>query len=163
MSIITSFGTSDTTIAGVTPPVITTPVLNYKTDFRVKSESSKEVIAVNTTTPLDQTETIRFGYSEIANIYANSNISSDFISGSKTGINLLVQLTDIVKVSDTTNTSFAQYLPLSAHLVIKVPQSGYVTTAMIQGLIARLNACLYENGTSLINPLTKGILKPASL
>lgn len=163
MSINKSNGYTDTAVSGVTAPIITTTVLNYGTDFRIKSESSKEVVLVNTTTPLDQSETIRFGYSEIADIYAKSGINSDLITGSKKGINLLTQINEVMKVTDTTNSAFVQYLPVSAHLVIKVPQSSYIDTSAVEALINRLISTLYENGVSSIPALSKGVLAPRAL
>lgn len=163
MSITKSMGYSDTAVSGVTAPTITTKVLNFESDFRVKSESAKEVVLVNTTTPLDQNETIRFGFSEIADIYAKSGINSDLVVGSKKGINLLSQLTEIVKVTDSANSAFTQYLPISAHLVIKVPQSSYIDSALVQDLITRLISTLYQNGASLVPALAKGVLTPKGL
>lgn len=163
MSIVISTGTSDTAISGVTAPAVTLPVINYGVDFRVKTEAAKEVVLVNTTTPLDQPESLRFGYSEIANIYAKSGLNSDQIPGSVKGVNLLAQINETLKVSDSANASFAQYLPISAHIVIKAPQSGYITPDVIQALINRLYASLYENGSSSLPSLMKGVLTPKAL
>lgn len=163
MSINVFSGCSDTAISGVTAPSLTIPVLNYGVDYRVKSESSKEVVLTNTTTPLDQVETIRFGFSEIADIYAKSGLNTDQIPGSKKGLNVLSQINEVWKVTDPANAALLQYLPVSAHLVIKVPQSGYITPALVQTLITRLVATLYENGVSNLPALTKGVLTPKSL
>lgn len=163
MSINLSTGCTDTPISGVTAPSLTLPVINFETDFRVKSESGKEAILVNTSCPLDQIESIRFGYSEISDIYSRSGINSDFIPGSKKGLNLLAQVNEIIKVTDTTNPAYMQYLPISAHLVIKAPQSGYITPDIIKALINRLNATLYQSGISSIPSLTKGVLTPKGL
>lgn len=163
MSIVISTGTSDTAISGVTAPAVTLPVLNFGVDFRVKAETSKETILSNTTSPLDQPESIRFGFSEIANIYANSGLNSDQIPGTVKGVNILAQITDTIKVTDTANAAFGQYLPVSAHIVIKAPQSGYITPAVVQTLINRLYASLYENGSSNLAPLLKGVLTPRAL
>lgn len=163
MSTIISNGFADTAIAGVTAPTITLPVLNYGVDYRVKVESSKETILTNTSSPLDQPETIRFGFSEIADVYSKSGLNTDQVSGTLKGLNLLSQINEVIKVTDTTNAAFAQYLPISAHLVIKVPQSGYITPAMINSLITRLVGTLYENGVSNLPALSKGVLTPKAL
>lgn len=163
MSINISTGCTDTAVSGVTAPSITMPVLNYGVDYRVKSESNKEVVLVNTSCPLDQIETVRFGFSEIANIYAKSGLNSDQISGPLKGVNVLAQINETLKVTDTANAAYSQYLPVSAHMVIKVPQSGYITPAIVNTLITRLVATLYENGVSNISSLTKGVLAPKSL
>lgn len=163
MSINISTGCTDTPISGVTAPSLTLPVINFETDFRVKSESGKETLLTNISCPLDQIETIRFGYSEIPDIYAKSGINSDFVPGSKKGLNVLAQINEIVKVTDSANTAYMQYLPISAHLVIKAPQSGYITPDVIKALITRLNATLYQSGVSSIPSLTKGVLTPKGI
>lgn len=163
MSIQISTGCADTAASGVTAPVLTLPVINYAVDFRKKVDTSREVILINTTAPLDQPETIRFGFSEIADIYAKSGLNTDQTPGTKKGVNVLAQINETLKVTDTTNAAFSQYLPISAHLVIKVPQSGYITPDMIKTLINRLQATLYENGVSNISALTKGVLAPKAL
>lgn len=163
MSIVISNGHSDTAIAGVSSPTLSVPVINYNENFRVKSESSKETILTNTTCPLDQPETIRFGFSEIANVYANSGLNTDQVSGTVKGINVLSQITEVIKVTDSANAAFSQYLPVSAHLVIKAPQSGYITPEMMQTLVARLVGTLFEGGVSNIPALAKGVLTPKAL
>lgn len=163
MSIIKSTGVVDTAMSGVTAPTLDIPLLNFNADFRVKTESTKETILVNTSSPLDQLETVRFGYSEIANIYSKSGLNSDQISGTVKGLNVLAQVNNVLKVTDSANAAFSQYLPISAHLVLKVPQSGYITPDVVQALIARLVATLYENGVSNLSALTKGVLTPKSL
>lgn len=163
MSLNIATGCTDTPIDGVTAPQLTLPLLNYKADYRVKSESSKEAIITNITTPLDQPESIRFGISEIANIYSKSGINTDLISGPMKGINVLTQINEVIKVTDSANAAFSQYLPMSAHLVLKIPQSGYITEAVVNTFIKRLIATLYENGVSIIPSLTRGVLLPRNL
>jgi len=163
MSIIVSTGCTDTVQAGVTAPTKNLPVINYDKDFRVKSTSSKETVLINTSSPLDQVETVRFGFSEIANIYAKSGLNLDQVSGSVKGINVLAQLTETIKVTDSANAAFVQYLPISAHLVIKAPQSGYITPDVLDTLLTRLIGTLYENGVSILPALSKGVLTPKSL
>lgn len=163
MSINISTGCTDTILSGVTAPSLTLPVLNYEADFRVKSESGKETVLVNTSCPLDQVETVRFGFSEVANIYAKSGLNSDQIPGSVKGVNVLAQINETIKVTDTANSAFAQYLPISAHIVIKVPQSGYVTPTVINALVTRLIGTLYQNGVSTMPALSKGVLTPKGL
>lgn len=163
MSKNTSTGYADTAISGVTAPSVTLPIINFSDDYRVKSESTSEVILCNITTPLDQPATIRYGYSEIANIYKNSSINSDFISGPRKGANLLAQITETVKVTDSVDASFSQYLPVSAHLVLKVPQSAYIDSTQMQRIIQRLLATLYTNGVPNLPALLKGVIKPKEL
>lgn len=159
MSITNSYGTTDTIISGAATPTLTPlPVINWVSDFAVKSESAGEVVLVNTTTPYDQNEKIRFGYSEIADIYKGSDLSADQYAANKSGVNILVQVTETVKVTDSTLSGAVAYLPISAHLVLKVPKSAYLDDATVKTAICRLVGTLYKNGNFDIKPLLKGSL-----
>lgn len=163
MSIVKTFGNTDTPVTGASAPTITLPVINFNVDYRVKTDSTKEVILTNITSPLDQPETIRFGYTEVANIYSNSGLNSDQIIGSKKGINLLTQINTTLKVTDDSSGAHLGYLPISAHLVLKVPQSGYVDQGVITSVVNRLIGTLFSNGTSNVMALIKGAMTPKGL
>lgn len=158
-----SFGTTDTPISGVSAPTLTIPVVNYSTDYRVKSDSSKEVILSNITSPLDQAETIRLGFSEIANVYTNAGLNADQIIGPKNGVSLLTQLTTTLKVTDDTGANVLGYLPISAHMVIKVPKSSYITNDIVKTIVTRLTGTLYSEGTINALTLLRGALSPKGL
>lgn len=159
MSITSTFGTADTIISGAATPTLTPiPVMNWNVDFAVKSDIPGEVILINTTTPYDQNEKVRFGYSEIADIYKGSDLSADQYAANKSGVNILVQVTETVKVTDSLVATPVAYLPISAHLVLKVPKSAYLTDAVINTTVCRLIGSLYKNGTLDIKSLLKGSL-----
>lgn len=154
---------TDTAIAGVTKPTLTVPVINYDADYRLKSTAANEVTMVNTTTSLDEDETIRLAVSEINDIYKNTGVSTDVISNTKQGYSLLVQVVRTVKVTDSTNAAYSSYLPLSAHLVIKVPKAEAVTSATILDLVTRTIAVLYDGGTIKALAMLKGAISPKGL
>lgn len=158
----TSFGYTDTPISGVTAPKITVPVINFNEDYRVKASSAKEATIVNISSPLDQPESIRFAVSEVADVYAGAGLSSEQIIGSKAGTRLLAQLNMTAKVTDESGM-IVSYLPLSAHLVIKVPKSAYVTNDLIDTVKNRLIGTLYDNGKLATSALLKGALVPKDL
>lgn len=156
--------TADTAIAGVTAPTLTLPVLNYDSDFRLKkSNAANEVVMVNTTTGLDEDEQIRVAFNEIADIYKNAGISCDNVSSSKTGYSLLVQLTKTVKVTDSADATYSAHVPLSVHIVIKVPRMEAVTNETIKLLVSRLFATLYEGGALKALGMLKGAISPKGL
>lgn len=154
---------NDTVIAGVTKPVLTIPVLNYDADFRLKSTTANEVSMVNTTTSLDEDETIRLSVSEINDIYKNTGISADIISNTRQGYSLLVQVVRTVKVTDPNNSAFSSYLPLSAHMVIKIPKAEGVTNDVVQDLITRTIGAFYDNGAIKALAMLKGAISPKGL
>lgn len=154
---------TDTAISGVTAPSLTVPVLNYDTDFRLKSGSVNEVIMVNTTTSLDADETIRLSVAEVQDIYKNSGIAVDLISDTKQGYSLLLQVNQIVKVTDSSNLNYEAHIPLSAHLVIKLPKAEAITNEVILKLVSRVVAPLYDNGVPKALSMLKGAISPKGL
>lgn len=157
-----SFGYTDTPVNGVTAPTIKVPVINFNSDYRVKSSSAKEATIVNINSPLDQPESIRFAVSEVADVYAGAGLSSDQVIGSKTGTRLLAQLNMTAKVTDDSG-NVVNYLPISAHLVLKIPKSAYITNDTIELVKNRLIGTLYDNGKLATNALLKGALVPKDL
>lgn len=154
---------TDTPISGVTAAALTIPTLNYDADFRLKSGNANEVIMVNTTTSLDADETIRLSMSDIADIYKNAGVSADLVSDTKQGYSLLLQVNQIVKVNDSANPAYETHLPLSAHMVLKLPKAEAITNVAIQSLIARLIAPLYDKGTIKALSMLKGAISPKGL
>lgn len=159
----TNFGITDTAISGVTAPSITLPVINYPIDYRVKVDGPKDVIITNVTTPLDQPESVRYGYSDISDIYKNAGLNTDQVIGSKNGLSVLTQLNTTLKVTDDTGATVLGYLPITAHLVVKVPKSGYITDAILQSVVSRLVATCYSDGKFNLMTLSRGAITPKGL
>lgn len=154
---------TDTPISGVTAASITVPTLNYDADYRLKTSSANEVIMVNTTTSLDADETIRLSVAEISDIYRNSGISADLVSDTKQGYSLLLQINQIVKVNDSSNPAYESHIPLSAHMVIKLPRAEAITNDTIKNLVARVIAPLYDKGSLKALSMLKGAISPKGL
>jgi hypothetical protein len=78
----------------------------------------------------------------------------------------LAQVTDVLTVSESTDADYRVDLPLSAHLVIKVPASEYVTSAQVQAVVGRLLSSLFDTGvstTSRLEAILRGSLVPSEL
>lgn len=158
-----SWGHTDTPIDGVTALSLNRPVINFSDDFRVKAEKSGEVVLTNLTTPLDRPETIRIATSDIKDIYSSTDIDPSVYAPSKRGVSILAQITDTLSVTDDTDADFRVDLPVSAHLVIKVPANEYMSAEKVEALVARLTSTLYESGsseTTRLDGLLRGSLVP---
>lgn len=153
----------DTAISGVTAPTLTLPVLNYGTDFRVKSEKDNEVVLVNTTAGVEEDEQLRYGYSEITDVFRNSGISASSDVACKSGYSIVVQLTKNIRVTDSADASYGVSYPISAHLVLKVPKCEIITGPYLQTVVSRMLGGLYENGQIKIVALLKGAISPKGL
>lgn len=168
MAKVISAGYTDTPIEGVTPPVnFTRGLLNFGADFRVKSNvAGKEVVLTNITAPDEQPEKIRIGYTEVSNVYAGTGVEPSVYAPSKKGVQILAQVTEVITVTDDADPEYRIDLPVSYHMVIKVPMSSYITSASIVTGVGRLLSGLFDAGavtTSRLDAIRRGALVPTEL
>jgi hypothetical protein len=160
-------GYTDTPVDGVTVLTFPRAILNIDKDFRVKSNNNgKEVVLTNITSPIDRPENIRLAYTDVANIYNGTGIEPSVASPTKKGVSVLAQVTDVISVTDTSDADFRIDLPLSAHLVIKVPASEYVTAAQVKVVVGRLLSSLFDTGSeseARLEAILRGSLVPTEL
>lgn len=157
-----SFGYTDTIS---TEKSLNRPDLDFGNDFSVTKEDEGVTIVTNLTTPLDQPETIRWQVQEIANIYSGSGIDPSVYGTSKKGFSLVTQLNNVLRVTDSEDSTFQVDLPVSAHLVIKAPQNQYINEEVLIKCVNRLVSALYDTGqdTSRLNSLIRGAMTPNNL
>lgn len=167
MSKVISTGYTDTAISGVTSLEFPRAILNFEQDFRVKSNNSgKEVVITNITSPIDRPENIRIAYTDIANVYSGTGVEPSILAPSKRGVSILAQVTDVLSVTDTTDADYRIDLPISAHMVIKVPSNDNITAAVVQTLVGRLLSSLFDEGvstTARLDAILRGSLVPSEL
>lgn len=162
----TSYGYTDTAIEGVSSLTLTRGLLNFGANFRVKSEKPGEIVLANISSPVDRVEKIRIAYSEVANIYTGTGIEASLSSPSKKGVSILVQITEVLSVSDSVDADYRIDLPVSYHFVIKVPASEYITANVVLTGIGRLMSVLFDTGvssTSRLEGLLRGSLTPSDI
>lgn len=167
MAKVKSVGYTDTAIAG--NPTLTFPrgSLNFASDFRVKSNNAgKEVILTNITSPSDRPEKIRIGYTEVANVYSGTGVEPTVSAPTKRGLQILSQVTEVISVTDDTDPNYRIDLPVSYHLVIKVPTSEHIGAADVKTGIGRLLSSLFDTGvmtTTRLEAILRGALVPSEL
>lgn len=166
MAITTSFGYTDTNSKSKN---IAIPDLSYTTDFAVTKDGSDEIILTNRTSPIDQPETIRFGYQNVANVYAGTGIDPSYMSVTKRGVSLVAQVNDILRVTcaeDTTCMPQVIDLPISAHIVVKVPLNQYVNADVAMSVVNRAISSLYGTGevtTARLGAMLRHALAPTGM
>lgn len=162
-----SVGYTDTAVSGVTSLTLPRSVLNIGSDFRVKSDiAGKEIVLTNITSPSDRPEKIRIAYSEIPNIYTGSGIEPSLTAPTKRGVSVLIQETNVISVTDSADPAYRIDLPVSYHLVVKVPSSEYITGSDILTGVGRLLSGLFDTGvttTSRLESIIRGSLVPTEL
>lgn len=124
------------------------------------------MILTNITTPRDKPEKVRLAYSVVPDVYTNSGIAASAQAASLRGTSVLVQLTEVATISDATDPSYEVQVPISVHMVIKVPAIEQITEDHILTAIGRLVSCLYDTGSltsSRLKKLLRGALKPTDI
>lgn len=161
------YGYTDTAIEGVTPPVnLAKGLVNFGVDWREIPNGKGEFLIKNITSPTDQEERIRIAFTDIANVYNGSGISSAYQSPSVKGASVLIQLNEVWSETDDTDLTYRVDVPFQAHVVLKFAKANFVTAAAVETAFARLVAALYESGatsTTRLNALIRGSLKPGDM
>lgn len=165
MAIVKTWGYTDSKTSEYT---VHRPNLDYANDFAIAEDEAGRTVITNITSPIDQPETIRYQYQNVANIYANSGIDPSLMSQNKTGFSVVVQVNDTLRVSDDSEGSIRTLdLPCTAHLVFKFPKSQYIGSTEIETVIARtIGALASTDSASLsshINALARSATRPAEM
>lgn len=162
MAKVINKGYTDTTIVGEPELTFARGPLNFAADFRVKAnQPGKEVVLTNITSPIDRPEKIRIAYTDIANVYSGTGIDPSLSSPTKRGVSVLVQLTEVISVTDDSDPDYRIDLPVSFHLVVKVPASEHITAADVNIGIGRLLSGLFDTGvetTARLEAILRGSL-----
>lgn len=167
MAVKTSFGYVDSV---TTTKNLAIPDLSYTQDFAITKDDADEVIITNRTSPIDQPETFRFGYQTVANVYSNTGIDPSYMSVTKRGVSLVAQVNDILRVtcepSENTCNMTVVDLPITAHVVVKVPLSQYITAETAQTVVNRAISSLYDTGstgTTRLDAMLRHALAPTGM
>lgn len=166
MSKVVNVGYVDTPISGVSSLKLNRGLLNFKADWRVKTDAPGEMVLANLSSPVDRPERIRVSQSDVSNVYQGTDIDPSVYAPSRRGTSVLCQLTETFSVTDSTDADYRVDLPLSVHLVIKVPNSEFLSADMIQTAVGRLVSGIYDTGseaTTRIAAILRGSLKPSDL
>lgn len=166
MSKSLSLNRTDTAVAGVPTLALSRSVLNFAADFKVKSNVPGEAIITNLTSPIASPEQFRFAASEIKDVYKNTGIDPTMYASSRRGVNLLVQMTDTLTVTDSVDTSYIIQLPFESHIVMKVPAHELVTEAVVLAMLGRVVSGFFDTGvdtTGRLKAMVRGSLLPSDL
>lgn len=154
---------TDTAISGVSSLTMPLSVVNFPIDFTPKSRTAKEVILTNLTSPLGAVETVRFAVNDVANVFTGTGVAPTVWTPSKHGVSVLIQLNDIFTVSDSVDATFRQDLPVSGHIVLKVPDHELLTGDVLKAFLGRLTDCAFNSGvvgSERLAALCRGSLLP---
>lgn len=166
MSKSTSVGYTDTADGGATTQSFTRANLHWDTDFTVTSDGDSKCLLVNKTSPLDQLEKIRMESSNIADVYKGTSIDPTVYAPSRQGTSIVCQVMDVLRVTDTTDAAYQVDLPLSAHIVLKVPLSTHITADHVLAVAGRALSCLFDSNSTAntrVAAMLRGSMTPSGL
>jgi len=133
--------------------------------WRYTAEQPGEAILGCVDDSRDMPTSIRYGITPITDIFKGTSLSpvQDQV---KTGTSVLVQVTQSWKVTDgAVNDPALYYLPVSAHLVLRLPTDALVTEARVALLLGELigsMGCTIADGEAFedaIRPLLHGVVQ----
>lgn len=165
MTKIINKGYNDTPVETPVSLTLTREQVNFGEDFRVLRNTSDELWLTNITSPVDRPEKFRIARKEVSNVYQGTDISTSVHAPSKKGVNLHLQLQQIVEVTDSANPEFLVHAPITTSITIKTPAS-YVDANMVLDSVERLLTGLFE--TNSVEPdrlasLLRGSLSPKDI
>lgn len=131
MSITLATGTMQTVLAA-TPRVIEAPA-GSKGAYSVDDPGN--AVVTNVVGALDQPNTIRYSVNAVADVFKQSPVNPS-PGQNPAGVNILIQVNEVWKVTDTDLGE--RYLPVSGHLVLKLPTDSAITATAVAELIDRV-------------------------
>lgn len=164
MSKSIQYGYVDTPVPGVDELSLKRAVVNFGSDYRVREDEPDHCIVTNLTAPQGKPESFKFAYTEVADVYKGTDIEPALRTQTKRGVQCLVRLDETWRVTDSEDPTFEVNLPVSAHLVLKIPNYDIITSEQVQYLVGRLISGLYDSGSTNLDRLTallRGSLKPS--
>lgn len=153
--------TAATAVGSFTPDT-----LNYTKDFAKREGGNGDITVVNTTGPADRTETVRYAVTRINNVYSGTSVDPSAFALSKRGASVLVQVNDIITVTDSA-TNYRYDLPISAHMVVKTSLDEVITSEVLTAIVQRLIGAAYEQSGKTVgdrlSKLIRGAVTPNAL
>jgi hypothetical protein len=166
MSLSLDVGYTDSVLDPDTAQDFSMGKLNITEDLVVRSNTPGNCVIVNVTSPLDRVEKFRFGYQEVQDVYKGSGIDPTYYGNSRKGVSIVAQNTNTVRVLDSADSSNNVDLPLSCHIVIKVPNHALITPAVVYTMLGRLMAAMHDEAgadNTRLTSLLHGALVPTEL
>jgi hypothetical protein len=144
----------------VTPgATLTLTALGLKSNYASVMDEANEVVRVNKTTPIDQTEVVSIRSSVVPKVNVSKYLPVPNPSPIKTGITYTVQTEVLLRHTDDQGnvTDF----PIVAYTHIRHQRSGVISSALVEEAFNRhVSAFFHDDGTSRFNELMRSALQP---
>lgn len=157
--ITSDFGYTNT--ANATVGAATPVALGIK-NYALIQDDPTECVLSNVTSPIDQGELLSFKCQNVDKVTTSQKIL--YPASVQNGIQYVVKLEDILKLTSSTDSAFRVDLPIVAYLTIRHPKSSYISSEMISAIVKRLiGACQDDTGAFTFENLMRSALKPTTL
>lgn len=127
--------------------------------YQFMKDEPGEAVLVNIANSLDQPNSIRIASTPVSDIFKNAPV--DPADGQSTkGQNILFQTNEVWKVTDSV-TGAVYYLPLSGHVVLKVPKDAAITGGLLTAFVSRLLGSVQRDADydNVLLPLVNGVTR----
>lgn len=162
MSKTSNFGYTDTADYPVNLYSIDWAGFGEDTESRLKTDELK---LVNINAASDQPETVVQKSQTIKNIYSNSGIDPTLWSTNKQGIQVLIRTTEVLRTTDSDDSTYVVDTPIKWHTVGTIPTSALMTDDKVFESYLRHISGLLGPSTApseRISKVRRGILDPRS-
>jgi len=137
--------------------------LNFNANFRIVEAKAGEVTLACINGLLARPEKLRIAFSRVNDVFKGTEISPDPENVTdKTGSSILIQLN-----TSTDDGGAGIIYPVSAHLVLKLPNGANPDSVRVEMILNRLLGALYETGqstsTARVAALVRGAVTPIDL
>lgn len=125
---------------------LTIPEYDFgKDSTKVQSKPNEDTVTM-LDAPLDRPEDYRVAFRHIPNIYNGTGISPKNQAPSRKGLSILVQNTCAHVIENPDDPSLdGIVLPSSAHVVLKFPNSEFITEEVLRNQLQRVLSALLHN------------------
>lgn len=142
------------------------PDLSYGTDFaKVEDEPAEAKIRNKTGSVMIPCENIRYGTSQVADVYNGSEgLSASKLPSSK-GVQTLVEISENYKAVNSV-TGLEYDIPCKGRIVLRFPTASCVNSTLVTDLMKRTIAAALNTGGTDVNrelEIAKGALLPSNL
>jgi len=134
-----------------------TPLYPTTGSYAFSKDDPGEAIYSNIAGTIDQPNSIRYGFESVADMFKGTPFSPAEGQVAQ-GLSMLVQVNELWKFDDAADTLAPLYVPVSARMVLKVPQDALVTSAVVSALSMRLLGAIFRNGTDSYATAVNGLL-----
>lgn len=139
---------------------ITPKALGLKSNYAVVADTANEVVLVNTTTPIDQTEVVTIRSSVIPKVNTSGYLPVPNPAANRTGVTYQVQTEVLLRTTKDDGTITDHPIVFYTH--VRHERSGDITAELVQeAFIRHISTFMHDDGTFRFNEYMRSALQPS--